>query len=198
MANQQPFFITGANAVITLNGLVVGFATDVSYRISVRHEAPRLLGKFETEPHQPVAYNVSGSFTMIRYARGIKAMMEKSVNSANNLGNSIGNFIDTADSGKAEASFNPGKLLTAKAFDISIYQKTVKSSQTDVGPLSGGDMCEMARLRKCRISAADFTLNRKGLAQQRFNFVAQYADEDGFIAEKSGTGQELTGINEGD
>lgn len=200
MANQKPFFINGANAIITLNGSVIGFATDVSYRVSVRHETPRLLGRFEHEAPHPTAYMVTGSFTMIRYAKGLKGdvITGKTIKAASPLGNSIGNFSDPVDSGKAEDSLVPSKLIAARTFDISIWQKAEYTGQEDLGALSGDNICEIARLRGCRITEADFSISKKSLARQRFNFMAQYADEDGFIAEQSGVGQQLVGLNKGD
>ncbi len=48
-----PFFLSGANAKILIGGKTVAYATDVTYSISVKHGAPRLLGKFEVESIQP-------------------------------------------------------------------------------------------------------------------------------------------------
>jgi hypothetical protein len=49
----------------------------------------------------------------------------------------------------------------------------------------------LAKIRNCRITQADFSISKKGLAIQRFNFVALYVDEDSFTADASGQGQQF-------
>jgi len=141
MANIKPFFLTGANAKIILNNKSVAFATDISYSITVRHATPRVLGRFEVETVQPLSYDVEGTLTIIKYARGMKDHMSTHESSApvnvDQLGNGLGSFaagqgaLTSAlglpsggqfDGGTAD-NFNPSRMFQSKMFDIEIRQK---------------------------------------------------------------------------
>lgn len=147
MAGKVPFFLTGANARILLNNKTMAYATDVTYRISVKHASPRVLGRFEVEVHQPLAYDVTGTLTVIRYARGLKDYYKSGVpNGVNNAGNGIGSMglssfggvlgsalgLPSADGqfdGKADEAFNPSRFFQSKMFNIEIRQKLVEIPQ---------------------------------------------------------------------
>lgn len=147
MAGLTPFFLTGANAKIILNNQTIALATDFSYRITVKHAAPRLLGKYETEDPQPLAYDVVGSFSIIRYARGLKNYIGNGVpNGVENRGNGVGSWGFTGMSdiksalgipnssgqfdGKADESFNPSRFFQSKTFNIEVRQKIKTSDES--------------------------------------------------------------------
>lgn len=246
MAGRTPFFLTGANAKILLNNKSVAFATDLSYKITVKHASPRVLGRYEVEVHQPLSYDVSGSFTIIRYARGLKDFLGNNTpETTDNDGNGIGSFgksnvagvvgsalglpsTDGQFDGKPDEAFNPSRFFQSKMFDIEIRQKVPGASSVNgikvLGPAkqSGGEIepvqgttlgnalspiagalnklltttldseTVVIRLRDCRIEEMDFRLTKRGVATQTFTFKARYADDDTYIARKSGVGQELS------
>lgn len=152
MANKKPFFLTGANAKIKLNGKTIAFATDISYNIQVRHVSPRVLGRFEVEDHQPVTYDVSGSFSIIRYIKGVAETLGSSspigtsgsgngigAFGAQGIGGAIGNAIGLPNTsgqadGRANEAFVPSRMMQSRTFDIEIFQKVpgAKSSGEDV------------------------------------------------------------------
>jgi hypothetical protein len=193
MAGLKPFFITGATAKIKLNGKTVAFCTDFSYSVQVAHQTPKILGMYEGVSVEPLGYTVNGSFQILRYARNAKANTGSNPSgvAANDSGNGIGNMgeawsksnsgfrarVGVGNDGRVHENLNPSKLDTATTFDIEIYQKTEKGN---IG---------VAKIRNARIVQADFTISKKMVAQQRFNFVARYADEDSFVADFSGRGQ---------
>jgi hypothetical protein len=137
MAGHVPFFLTGANAKILLNNETVAFATDLTYRISVKHASPRVLGRFEVEVHQPLSYDVTGSFTIIRYSRGLDGYLGGAApKDAMDPGSGIGSYDDDAVGGalglptangqfdgKPSEAFNPSRMFQSKMFDIEIRQK---------------------------------------------------------------------------
>jgi len=252
--------LTGANAKIIVNGLTLAFATDISYSIKVRHANPKVLGMYETQEFTPLAYDVTGTFTVIRYVRD-------AINNAggvgpvgtNPIGNGIGNWTKSdgildalgvpfgagSDEGNTHRSFVPRSLNIGHHFDIEIRQlvpvlaasmpgipglpaataipsaadfgtdpigswaavgafgtaiglKAAASSfQKNLDALSGGapptgtGQVGIAKLRNCRITQADFVLSKRSVARQTFQFMARYADEDSFLADKSGVGQDL-------
>jgi hypothetical protein len=154
MAEKRPFFLTGANAKIILNNRTVAFATDVSFSVNVRHATPRVLGRFEVETVQPLTYDVEGSLTIIKYARGLKDYMEQTPPGVNQKGSGPGSYgsdqgiITSAlglpsggqfDGGAAD-NFNPNRFFQSKMFDIEIRQKIpIKTgSINNIGDLLGG------------------------------------------------------------
>ena len=191
MARKPPFFITGANAKIKLNGRTVAFATDVSYSVEVMHAEPQLLGMYEAANIEPLAYRVAGNLTIIRYAKNMKDFLEhkeySTPDNVSNQGNSIGSYKDASiidyaiSGGKADRSLDPATLDQAVKFDIEIYQKS-----NDPNDIQG-----IARLRACRLIRSDFSMSKKQPAIQRFAFKAIYLDEDGFYARPSGVGQQF-------
>jgi hypothetical protein len=195
MPNIKPFFLTGANAKIIVNGVTLALATDVAYTIRVNHASPKILGMYEVQEHQPLSYDVLGSFSIIRYIAGVNSSSERPSNVTSdgnsignwrrNTGNAIADTLGLPDSrgnidAKAQESFIPERMFQSMMFDMEIRQKTPNGE------------CVVARFRNCRITQSDFRVGMKSVAQQQFGFKAQYVDEDGFIARKSGAGQELS------
>lgn len=183
MSRKIPAFLTGANAKIKVNGVTIALATSVSYNIDVNHVSPRVLGRYEVEEHQPVTYDVSGSFSIIRY---VGSNGQKLIEDTNNDGNSIGYWNGRGSqaeqfltNGGVNGSFDPSKMHRALGFEIEIYQKTTDGNHA------------VARFRGVRISSTSFNMQKKSAAAQSFEFKAQYADEDGFGAAISGVGQQF-------
>jgi hypothetical protein len=203
MAGNQPFFVTGANAKIKVNGVTMALCTDVTYSIRVNHAAPHVLGVFEAFTQEPLTYSVSGSFTVIRYISGLKDFLGNSPDSVSDLGNGIGTWGPEAgvkqlvgSSGldpqtRADQSMDPSKLHTPMAFDIEIQQKANGVSAIKQGERLNGQVATgiLTLLRGCRITGSDFRLTKRGVAMQTFTFQACYADEDSFKASDSGVGQ---------
>lgn len=187
MAGLAPFFITGANAKIRLNNRTIAFCQDFSYSVNVKHQPTKVLGLYEASSIEPLSYEVTGAFTVIRYARDLKSEMEDQGKTApegvNNDGNGIGSwssggkvFFDS--DGRPADNLDPAALKYGTFFDIEVYQKT------SVG------QCGIARIRSCRVERADFNIAGKvSPAMQRFTFRAIFLDEDSFQAGFSGIGQ---------
>ena len=233
MAGIRPNFITGANAKIKLNGKTLAFCTDLSYSIQILTQTPKVLGMYEGSSVEPLGYSVTGSFTVIRYAKDVRAATGGKTPqgmATNDAGNGVGNWgsvwgnglfsnaLNTAgfgNDGRANEALDPSRFKDATTFDIQVYQKVVKSvdgpqdlfSQAaapiqQLANLGRGDKVEgfsaasanvigVANIRNCRITAADFSLTKRGAAIQRFTFTALYVDEDSFVADFSGTGQQF-------
>ena len=235
MSGITPFFLTGANAKIVLNNQTVAFATNVSYRITVRHASPRVLGRYEVEAHEPLTYDVEGSLTVIRYSRGFKSLGGAPADTEQK-GNGIGSYgsqtigglvgsaigLPSADGqfdGRADEAFNPSRFFQSKMFNIEIRQKIPTESHNSTtarnlantltggaanvltglvtgaaqGTTNTGDTeASIILLRDCRMEVLDFKLTKRGVAEQTFTFKARYADDDTYIARKSGVGQELS------
>jgi len=193
MANKAPFFINGGNAKIRVNGVTLAYVTDFRYSIKITHGDARILGVYEKDTSEPLAYDVNGSFTVIRYVEGMvknaKNKQQSVPSGASNLGNGVGSWTSANSStagrilrgqfsdGRANEALDPSKYHTGTWFDIEFYQKT------DSGQLG------VARIRDCRITSADTEINKRGVMTQTFSFTANGVDEDSFIANASGVGQ---------
>lgn len=183
---MKPFFITGATAKIKVNGLTLAYCSNISYSVTVNHATPRVLGMYEPTSIEPTGYLVTGAFTVIRYtADATSKVGGTNPNGADPKGNGIGGWSDSkgkvfsGSDGRTNENLNPKKLDRAAGFDIQLYQKT-----------SGGQV-SVAKIREARITKADFNLAKKSAATQTFQFTALYADEDSFLADFSGLGQQF-------
>lgn len=199
MAGIRPTFITGANAKVRVNDKTLAFCTDLSYSVQILTQTPKILGMYEGSSVEPLGYTVSGSFSVIRYAKDVKSSVQggKAPNglAQNDAGNGVGNWggvwgsgagdflarNGVGNDGRANEALDPSKFQNSVTFDIQVYQKTPTG---DLG---------VANIRNVRITQADFNLTKKGAAVQRFNFVALYVDEDSFVADFSGVGQQFQG-----
>jgi len=193
-----PFFLTGANAKIKIDGKTMAFVTDVAYTVIVKHSKPHVLGMYEPQSIDPVSYNVSGSFTVIRYASGVRDNFAQHGRveppSVGEDGNGIGavrsDISSAPDNAKRVADhLDPRSLHAGLFFDVEIFQKV--EGTTGDGDEEKKNTIPFAKLRKCRITRSDFRLSKKSLATQTFSFEATYADEDSFLAGTSGDGQHL-------
>lgn len=144
--SHSPFFITGANAKIKLNGKTLAFCTDMQYSINVIHQTPKILGMYEGTSVEPLGYSVSGSFTVIRYAKDARAAIGNTPagTAPNDAGNGVGNFgrawgggvgnllaaNGIGNDGRANESFDPSRLANATTFDIEVYQKFYVNSDS--------------------------------------------------------------------
>jgi hypothetical protein len=199
MAGKTPFFLSGGNAKILVNNRTVAYATNVTYRISVKNAMPRVLGRAEVEAIQPLTYDVTGSLSIIKYGRGLQSYFGgQAPQGVDNKGNSMGSYGLSSvggvvggalglpnSSGQFDGSpneaFDPSRFFQSKMFNIEVRQK-----------LSGKDETPAALLRDCRFEDLSFQLDRRGVATIQLTFRARYADGDDMIARKSGVGQELS------
>jgi len=227
MAGQRPFFITGANAKIRLNGKTIAFCSDFSYSVQILTQTPKVLGMYEGSSVEPLGYSVSGSFTVIRYVKDANKNIggqEPHGIAPNDAGNGVGNWGQAwggglggflasngiGNDGRANEALDPSKFANGVTFDIQVYQKiSVPGTQNNSvegqvgaalqslgGALTGNnletsDVLGVANIRSCRITQADFNINKRSPGTQKFNFVALYVDEDSFVADFSGLGQQF-------
>ena len=184
MSGLKPFFITGANVKIKLNNKTLAFCTDLSCSVQILTQTPKVLGKYEGSSVEPLGYSVSGSFTLIRYAKNaVKDIGGARVKDTVNSGNGIGNWSDSPNvpGSASDIQLNPADLEKGSTFDIEVYQKVQRNPDQKPDNNLG-----VLRIRNARITQADFSVSKKQAAIQRFNFSALYVDEDSFRADFSG------------
>jgi len=195
VAGIKPFFLTGANAKIKVNGKTLAFCSSVSYSIQVNHATPTVLGMYEPSSIEPLSYKVNGSLSIIRYVADIKDDIGgASPFGVSEFGNGIGGWgpdgslarlaagfdIKKGIDGRAYENLDPSKLSKATTFNIEIYQEFP------------GGFRSVANIRDVRITRADFNVGVRQAAVETFNFAAIYVDEDSFKADFSGFGQQFT------
>jgi len=185
MSQLKPFFITGSNVKIKVNDKTMAYCTDFSCTVQVITQTPKVLGKFEGSSVEPLGYSVSGSFALIRYAKNATSEYGgRTPNGASNYGNgsgSWGNGDGTGVIGSAtDIQLNPADLANGSTFDIEVYQK--------IEPVLGKkDNLGLIKIRNARLTRADFSISKKSVAIERFDFTALYVDYDSFRADFSGS-----------
>lgn len=194
MAGMRPFFLTGANAKVKVNNVTLAYCTNLSYSVQVNHATPTVLGMYEPTGVEPLSYKVTGTFSIVKYtADAANNIQGKNPDGVSERGNGIGSWgpnglgsriaggfnLDATD-GRTYDNLDPSKLDKATGFEIYVYQK-----------LDDGDLQSVARIREARITRADMSLNKGSVATQTFQFTAVYADEDTFVADFSGRGQQF-------
>src|ERR1035437_3837033 len=95
MAGTRPFFITGDKLKILLDGKTVAFATDLTCSIQIAHQTPHVLGMYEAVSVEPLSYNVTGSFSIIRYVH----------NAIGNIGGTPPPGTNPADAGNSAGTW---------------------------------------------------------------------------------------------
>ncbi len=214
MANIKPFFVTGSNCKIKVNGVTLALATDLSYSVTINHQSMKVLGLYEADTQEPLAYSISGLFTLIRYIEGMKNINGACPTGVHNNGNGIGSFTNNdvigntvgnfSNEGNAHESLDPSKLSQSTSFDIEIYQKVpgakeefnvadfLQGRQAGFNRGSNANSLGISRLRDCKITGVVTNIGKRGLMTQTFSFVANYLDEDSFLSSASGLGQQYT------
>jgi hypothetical protein len=193
MAKLAPFFITGANAKVRVNNKTIAFCTDVSYSVAINHATPKILGMYESVSLEPLSYEVSGTFTVIRYAADVAPTNRQFgfnvPNGVADTGNGIG-AVGPSNPVARQLSVSDGKAF--EALDPSTYQNGTFFNIEVSQKMADGSTHGVARIRSCRIVRADFSLGGKtNPAIERFAFKALYVDEDSFLAGFSGIGQQF-------
>ncbi|CAM6003877.1 unnamed protein product [Sphagnum balticum] len=203
MAGVKPFFVTGDKLKIVLNGKTIAFATDLMCSVQIGHQTPHVLGMYEGVSVEPLSYHVSGSFSIFRYVHNAVANIGgkppagvSPTDAGNGVGNwgsvwgggilgnvlsTVGNPLNSGSDGRANEALDPSTYSQGTTFDILVYQHN-----------PNGDPLGVLRIRSARITKADFSVNKKSPAQDRFEFVALYMDGDAFQANPSGGGQQNT------
>lgn len=184
-----------------LNGKTIAFCSDFTCSILVSHQTPKVLGMYEGVSVEPLSYNVSGTFSIIRYVHNAKTNIGGTAVpgvAANDAGNGVGNwgsvwgggilgnlpsllgnpFAGGSD-GRANEALDPSTYQQGTTFDIEIYQHN-----------PNGDPLGVLKIRSARISRADFSISKKSPAMDKFEFIALYVDGDAYKANPSGTGQQ--------
>jgi hypothetical protein len=164
MSGIAPFFLTGANAKIKINGKTMAFCTDLSYSVQILTQTPKVLGMYEGSSVEPLGYSVSGSFSIIRYAKGAREALPNHPvgTTGNDAGNGVGNWgnawggdgvinaqglieqVGIGNSGRANEALNPSKLGNATTFDIQVYQKVHTEVKTGVVTSGISNLADLA------------------------------------------------------
>jgi hypothetical protein len=170
MSGLKPSFVTGANAKIKLAGKTMAYAQDVSYAVTVSTIPVETMGRYEVVNHEPVAYFVEGTLSVVRYTKNSSAMAGSSDD-----GNSTNKWGGATDSiGKPDLMFNPGRLTASSTFDVDIFQK---GTEEDIS---------VVKLRDCRFTSKGGQLDKRGILVERFAFNAIYLDDEGTSVSGSG------------
>jgi hypothetical protein len=158
MADIKPSFVTGAKAVVKIRNVAVAFCNEVNYNVNVEHVPIEALGIFEIISHEPVAYTVSGSFSVVRYASDSANQLQAYRDA---LGAAAGGTTANTASGIGiNSHINPSEMLSSTTFDMQIIEK---------GTTAGSSFFS---LTDCRITSRSSSLNKRGVLIDNYQFVA--------------------------
>jgi hypothetical protein len=186
MSGKQTSLITGSNAKIVFDGKTLAYATDVQYDVSVQTIPVEVMGKYEVLANEPVAYLVAGSFAVVRYTAAAKPGL---ISGAAAGGNGLGNIQGTANStapnaalsgGGNSVQMDPGQLLLAKTVDIALFRKKVNN------PTAAGEQEMFMTIKDARLTRMGGSVNKRGVLMEQYQFVAEIAYNDSFVASASG------------
>jgi hypothetical protein len=190
MAGIKPSFITGATAKIKAGNKTLAYAQDVNYSVTVSTIPIETMGRYEAVNHEPVAYFVEGSLSIVRYTKDAAAAAsgDSSIPSAAAGGNASQKW--------APNMFNPGSLIGSKTLDIEIFSKNLGAGGT-VGEtadaegrvtssVTGSSTVSIGKLRDCRLTSKGGAIDKRGILVERYSFNAILMDDDGQIASGSG------------
>lgn len=190
MAGIRPSFITGATAKIKAGDKTLAYAQDVTYTVTVSTIPIETMGRYEAVNHEPVAYFVEGSLSIVRYTKDAAGVVtgESKVASAAEGGNASEKW--------APNMFNPGSMIGSKTLDIEIFSKNIGSagsiSQTTEtsgqtsSTVTGASTISIGKLRDCRLTSKGGAIDKRGILVERYSFNAILMDDDGMVASGSG------------
>ncbi len=166
MAGKLPGFITGANAKLQMIGggdspssKTIAYVSDLSYTVDTVTIPVESFGRYEVLSNEPIAYGVSGGFSVIRYTKAMAGQLPNSAtdgNQAKQLG--VGNSA-------VGAHLDPGIMLFSKTFDIAVAQKASDAAGTAVEPIP------FLKITDCRVTGRRATLSKRGILVDSYSFV---------------------------
>lgn len=172
----------------------MAYGADVAYNISVATIPIETMGKYEVHSNEPVAYTVSGSFSIVRYTKASADISniagESETGAANGTGvagNNSNSSGTTLDSGTAPgAHFDPSRLLMSASFDLEILEKS-----------AAGDT-SVFLIQDCRMTSRSASLNKRGVLVDSYQYVAILAGDNETVANFPGvSGMDITPIATG-
>jgi len=169
MAQVNAGFVTGARAKIVIGSKTMAYASDVSYNITIQTIPIETMGKYEVHTNEPVAYNVDGSFSVVRYT-GASATIAGVVDQTTDTNGTApaGNDSNNSTLSKGTAPgdhLDPSKILISASFDLEIKEKN-KDADTSV-----------FRINDCRITRRGASLNKRGVLVDNYAFVGILAGD---------------------
>ena len=173
MSGQKPSFLTGANAKIKIGSITIAYAQDVSYRVTISTIPIEVMGRYEVISHEPIAYSVEGSLSVIRYTAAATG-----AGAAAN-GNGIGEWNVSGDQ-YGDAGLNPQQLLLSETFDLQVFQK--ENDGSVMQSVHGAAI----KLIDCRFTSKGGSVNKRGILTKQYSFNAILAQDDSFTVARSG------------
>jgi hypothetical protein len=106
--------------------------TDLQYSIRVKHAAPHVLGVFEAFSQDPLSYDVSGAFTIIRYTKKLKEFLS-GVGGQTGLAKFLGKNISKGSAQELLYGNVPGTALGTTPDGVSSHGNGIGTFGPDNG-----------------------------------------------------------------
>lgn len=185
MAKSKPGLVTGSNAKLIFGGKTLAYATDVSYSVDVSVVPVEVMGSYEVITNEPIAVNVRGSFTIVRYTATAANALPQAAKTGNGVGQ-LGKDRTNSMDGQSNA-FNPSKMLSTSTVDLEIFQRQATEGEA-IGTTS------LVKISDCRLTRLSSGLNKRGIMTESYDFVGILYDDESFEgdASRSNTVEDLT------
>lgn len=188
MAGKTPGLVTGSNAKLTFGGKTLAYATDVSYSVDVSVVPVEVMGSYEVITNEPIAINVRGSFTIVRYTANASTALPQAAKTGNGVGK-LGKDKTNSKDGQADA-FNPGKMLSTSTVDLEIFQRLAAEGSA----IGSAESQSLVKISDCRLTRLSSGLNKRGIMTESYDFVGILYDDESFTgaASRSNSVEDLT------
>jgi hypothetical protein len=192
-------FITGSNAKLQVDGITLAYATDVQYSARTNHVPVETFGCYSVRANEPISYEVSGSFNVVRYTK-IPAVDKNPTRypGMSDKGNGIGAWQGTANDLSTGNStiFNPGEILRNKTIDIVLFSKQPQNSESvDLNNVvtaedKGIQQRHFSTIKDARIISMSAAINKRGVVMMSYQFVGILWNDSTFDSSPSNLGND--------
>ena len=183
-----PSFANGSALKISVDGVVIAYATNLSFSDDVTHAGVGGVGSYSYDALEPVQYAARGGFSITHYSKaamtaiaGGKPLSADSNAPARSSGKaSLNGGTDLLSDGNSflvPNSFNPAAMLASTTFDITVVQtgtpNIVKGKVT-----TRGEDTPVFTCKDCRLTSYGLSFTPGTLVAEQIGFICiQVVDE---------------------
>ena len=187
MAGINSNLVSGANALIVVNGKKMVMAQDLNYSVRVDVLPVEVMGSYEVVAYEPIGYSVSGSFSITRYlAKTTGVLSATPIPNSSDNGNGIGQI-------GLQKHLNPAEIAVSETFDIVVYKKgSLAADDGNPQTVEYPTTSEFTKLSGCRITGFSSTVSKRSFVIEQYQFVATLYDDESFNGSATVNFKDLT------
>ena len=167
MAGNRTGFITGANAKLEIfdgtDATTIAYVNNLSYAVDTITAPVESFGRYEVHANEPIAYGVSGGFSVLRYTAA--AFKSSATDALGVQTTSVNKTGIVAIGAGVESHLDPSKMLLSATFDLTVSVKHTNAAH------STAESQSFFKLKDCKITGRQASLNKRGLLIDSYSFV---------------------------